>query len=121
VVGRAVAPAVESLGHLGIRPVSVLVVRLRYREHVYGRIVAQLDLGVGGGAEDVGSRGEADRGGARRYQVAVAFGAGAGDSVELHVVVDGQGDDGRLGDGQRHHQAGVGRGRPATQHGPARP
>ena len=31
------------------------------------------------------------------YEVAVAFGAGAGDTVELHVVVDGQADDGWLG------------------------
>jgi len=58
---------------------------------------AQLYMGVAGGAEDVGSRGEADRGGAGRQQVAVAFGAGACDSVELHVVMDGQVDDGRLG------------------------
>jgi hypothetical protein len=53
---------------------------------------------------------------AGQHQVAVAFGAGAGDPVELHVVVDGQADDGRLGNVERHHQAGVGRGRPAARH-----
>jgi hypothetical protein len=81
----------------------------------------KLDLGVGGGAEDVGSRGEADRGGTGRQEVAVAFGAGAGEAVQLHVVVDGQADHGRLSDGQRHHQAGVGSGRPPARHRPASP
>lgn len=52
-------------------------------------------------------RARLDLGGAGRDEAAVALRAGAGDPVELHVVVDGQADDGRLGDIQRHHQAAV--------------
>ena len=64
--------------------------------------LVQLYLGVAGSAEDVGSRGEVDRDGAAQQQVAVAFGAGAGEAVQLHVVMDGQADGGPLGDGQCH-------------------